>query len=146
MRKTEIKSRLQDIIDTIQAFRDDLHDILEPYYVIESRLDDLYEAQEQTGIILEVDYDYVQESAFRDIVKANDMWSNIGLEFNNLICDFEEWEDEVSQRRALQIREVYIEVLENIRADININEVDDECGLDHMLIDIQNKLIDFKIQ
>lgn len=144
MRKTEIKARLQEIKETIQRFRDELHEILEPYYVIASRLDDLYDDQENAGIILEIDYEDVKMTAFRDVISENELWENIEADFDNFLEELEAWTDEVSENKAEQIRECYIDVIESMKCDVDIYEVEDEDSLDDMLIGIQNQIDEFE--
>lgn len=144
MKKTEIKKRIQEISDTIQTFRDELHDLLEPYYIITSRLDDLYDDQEKAGVILNIDYEDVKATAFRDMITESDIWENIEFDFDNLLKELEIFEDESSERKAEQIREIYINGIEDIKTDIDIYEVEDEDSLDDMLIGVQNRLEEFE--
>lgn len=144
MRKTEIKKSIQGISDTIQDFRDRLSELLEPYNVISDRLDALEKAQEEAGIELVLDFIDVKETAFRDVITTNELWNNIEADFDIFIENLQAWEEESSERKAEQIRETYIDQIEEIKVELDIYEAEDEDSLDDMLMNIQKMLDEFE--
>lgn len=138
MKKSEIKSGIKVILESINNFREQLSDILKPINEIKSHLESIQSIQDEYGIYSGIDFEEVEGHLITNLVEENEEFEEINNSFDYIIADLENWMEDASERKQEQIQEEYIDVLEDLRNYIDMSEVYDEDSLDDMLIGLIN--------
>lgn len=129
MKKSEIKSGIKVILESINNFREQLSDILKPINEIKSHLESIQSIQDKHSIDAGIDFEEIERALITNLVEEN---------FDYIIADLENWMEDASEGKQEQIQQEYIDVLEDLRNYIDMSEVYDEDSLDDMLIGLIN--------
>lgn len=140
MRKSEIKSGVKIILESINNFREELDEVLQPIEEITKHLESIQNIQDEHGLDCGIDFEEVERDLIINLIEDNSDFEEINNSFDYLITDLENWMEDVSERKQEQIQEEYIDVLEELRTNIDTSGVYDKDSLDDMLIGLINSI------
>lgn len=140
MKKSEIKSGVKNILQSISNFRGQLDDILQPIDDIREHLEAIQNIQDEYGLDCTVDFEEVERDLIINLIEENSNFEEINNSFDYMVSDLENWMEDVSETKQEQIQEEYIDVLEELRTNIDMSEVYDKDSLDDMLIGVENAI------
>ncbi len=140
MKKSEIKSGVKIILQSISNFRGQLDDILQPIDDIREHLEAIRNIQDEYGLDCTVDLEEVERDLIINLIEENSYFEEINNSFDYIVSDLENWMEDVSETKQEQIQEEYIDVLEELRTNIDMSEVYDKDSLDDMLIGVENAI------
>ena len=145
MRKTEIKSRLEEIAEAIENLRGNLEDILEPHKELCEHLDAIDSLELNYSFNIDIDIEDAKHTALSDLIESNDDWVEIGGMIENLLEELNFWYEDVSERKAEEIQERYIEPISNMDVNFCLDDVTDLDSLDDMLIGVLNYIEEIEL-
>lgn len=145
MRKSEIREHIKDIIDSIELCLENVDDILSPYTDIEEHLKSIEEIQDNEGIDIGLDFEQVLGDTLRSCLENHRYIEDIHSNFESLICDLENWLDEVSESRQELIQEKYIDVLNEIIGSLDYDSIQCREDLESQLEDLKTHLEEMEV-
>lgn len=145
MRKSDIKSDIKDIIASLKCARVEMEDYIKPYHDIGKLLDKIENIEEENMIDTDIIFEDAKANALRSCLEENSYMEDIDSSFEGFIADLENWQEEVSKNKSEEIQEKYIDVINEIREQINFDEVNDEEDLVNQLFDVLTSLEEWEI-
>jgi len=145
MKKSEIKQGIKLIIYAINTARKDIDERLKPYKDIKEHLDSIQTIAEDNGIDTSIDYESILDDTLRSCITENADIQYIDEQFDMLLADLENWQDESSEKKSQQIQEQYVDVLSEIKESIEIDNIECEQDLDDRLFDMIGNLEEMEI-
>lgn len=145
MKKSEIKSQIKEIISLTENVRKNVEDILEPFNQISELLTKIETIEIDNMIDTGICFDTVKDDTIRSCIQDKSEVEEIFNLFENLISDLQDWQEEVSENKSEEIQEKYIDVLEEIKDNFDIDSIECQEDLDNQLFDIINQLKDMEV-
>jgi hypothetical protein len=140
MKKSDIKQGIKLIIDAVSTARKNIDDCLIPYKKTKELLNDLVKIEEEYGVENGIDYETIEIDTLKSCIENNENIQEIGTQFDYLLADLENWKDDSSERKAEQIQEDYIDMINEIKDNCEFDTVECEQDLDDRLFDTINAL------
>ncbi|MBZ9693355.1 hypothetical protein [Clostridium sp. M14] len=145
MRKSEIKQGVKSIIEAIITARENVDEYLQPYKDIKEHLEAIQSIEEDNGLETGFDYEEIENDTLRSCISESGDIQDIENQFEMLMSDLENWQDESSEKKSEQIQEQYVDVLSEIKESFDIDSIECEEDVDDRLYDMINSLEDMEI-
>ena len=91
MEDFEIRDGIELIKNAIETAKENMDEILQPYFEIYEHLECIEEIQDAYDIDTKIDFESAKENAIRSCIENDSDFSEIGDGFKNLIADLESW-------------------------------------------------------
>lgn len=145
MKKSEIKLQIKEIASLTENIRKNIDDILEPFNEISELLTKIETIEVDNMIDTGICFDTVKDDTIRSCIQDKSEVEEIFNLFENLISDLQDWQEEVSENKSEEIQEKYIDALEEIKDNFDIDSIECKEDLDNQLFEIINQLKDMEI-
>ncbi|MBY6838762.1 hypothetical protein [Clostridium botulinum] len=145
MRKSEIKQGVKSIMEAITTARENIDEFLQPYKDIKEHLEAIQSIEEDNGLETGFDYEEIENDTLRSCISESGDIQDIENQFEMLMSDLENWQDESSEKKSEQIQEQYVDVLSEIKESFDIDSIECEEDVDDRLYDMINSLEDMEI-
>lgn len=145
MKKSEIKDNIKSIVEVIKIARENMDKYLQQYKNIKEHLYAIQLIEEENGIDSGINYKTIEIETLVSFLSVNEDIQEIEEQFDRLLSDLENWQDESSENKAEQIQENYIDTLIEIKESFDIDSIECEEDLDNQLFDMINTLEDMEI-
>lgn len=145
MRKSEIKQGVKSIMEAITTARENIDEYLQPYKDIKEHLETIQSIEEDNGLETGLDYETIEDDTLRSCISESGDIQDIENQFEMLMSDLENWQDESSEKKSEQIQEQYVDVLSEIKESFDIDSIECEEDIDDRLHDMINSLEDMEI-
>ena len=145
MKKSEIKSQIKNIKKIIQDARNNEEKILKPWNDIVELLNKIETIEEENMIDTNIYFDTVKDDTIQSCIENSYEIEQIFDSFETLISDLECWQEEVSESKSEEIQENYIDILNEIKENFELESIQDEEDFDNYLFDMLNQLKEMEV-
>lgn len=145
MRKSDIKQGIKLIIEAINTAKDNIEEYLQPYVDIKEHLEAIQSIEEENGLEAVIDYETILDDILRNCINNSGDIQEIENQFEILMADLENWQDESSEKKSEQIQEQYVDVLSEIKESFGIDSIECEEDVRSRLYDMIGNLEEMEI-
>ena len=145
MKKSEIKMQVNGIMELIKNAREEEEKILNPWYEIVELLNKIENIEEDNMIDTNIYFDTVKDDTIQSCIDNSYEIEQIFDSFETLISDLECWQEEVSESKSDEIQENYIDILNEIKENFDLQSIQDEEDFDNYLFNMYNQLEEMDI-
>lgn len=134
MCQQEFKTSVKEIIESLNTAIENSEECFEEYYHIMAQVD------EDTEVIM--DCETTKEDILTSCIKENEYIKDCLQKLNAIVTDLETWRDKSSDDKSKQITEKYIDIIEGIEEELDLENIENEEELKKHLNDAANSFKD----